>query len=161
MASSLCVADAPTSVYDSKKVFRRIPVAPFAGAKKRPAAESPKFSWEASNASASGGINLQSLLSLASNLNPSDLELTPVQAWFELAELYGAETVLAENVMEALKREFSGVVKCLHFGAVIERSAFESVVGRVLASPGLWPATRPEGFQEGGWVQAVDSNMIL
>ena len=55
-----------------------------------------------------------------------------MQAWFELVRRFGVDMVMAEGVLEALRREFVGVVRCPHFGAVVERGAFESVVGRVL-----------------------------
>ncbi|EON97927.1 putative alanine racemase protein [Phaeoacremonium minimum UCRPA7] len=92
--------------------------------------EPPPFptdvSWQAS------GLTLQSLYGLACSLNPSDEDLTPVQAWFELANQYPMAILLRGDIVNALKREFTGVVKCPHYGAVIERSAFDSVVDRVL-----------------------------
>jgi hypothetical protein len=85
---------------------------------------------------------LQGLYGLASSLCAGDDELTPVQAWFEMAAVYPVDLLLEPRVLATLKREFLGVVKCLHFGAVIERGAFESVVARIMtpelgASPGL------------------------
>lgn len=78
------------------------------------------------------GLTLQNLHRLASSLNTPDKELTPVQGWFELASIYSAEVLLNKEVINSLKREFVGVVKCVGFGAVIEREAFDSVVGRVI-----------------------------
>lgn len=78
-------------------------------------------------------MNLTMLRGLASSLNPGDLELTPVQVWFELAERYGPEQMVTARTLESLRREFRGVVKCVAFGATIEREAFESIVGRVFA----------------------------
>ncbi|KXX74967.1 hypothetical protein MMYC01_207432 [Madurella mycetomatis] len=85
------------------------------------------------NNSSSPRLTLRSLYELACSLNPADdVEVTPVQAWFELVGRFGAEVMMAEGVLENLKREFVGVVKCPHYGASLERAAFESVVGRVL-----------------------------
>lgn len=90
-------------------------------------APSSPLSWHTS------GLTLRSLYELACSLNPADdVEVTPVQAWFELVGRFGAEAIMAEGVLESLKREFVGVVKCPHYGASLERAAFESVVGRVL-----------------------------
>ncbi|CAK7237121.1 hypothetical protein SEUCBS140593_009851 [Sporothrix eucalyptigena] len=78
-------------------------------------------------------ITLQTLYGLAVSLNPiSEMELAPVQAWFELAARYPLSILLRLDVLNALKREFVGVVRCLYFGAVMERVAFESVVRRVV-----------------------------
>ncbi|GAB1310413.1 DNA independent RNA polymerase I transcription factor [Madurella fahalii] len=85
------------------------------------------LSWRTS------GLTLRTLYELACSLNPADdVEITPVQAWFELVGRFGAEVMMADGVLESLKREFVGVVKCPHYGASLERGAFESVVGRVL-----------------------------
>ena len=81
-------------------------------------------------------LTLASIHGLASSLVPDDaVEVAPVQAWFELVRRFGVDVVMAEGVLEALRREFVGVVRCPHFGAVVERGAFESVVGRVLGDP--------------------------
>ncbi|EFX05284.1 alanine racemase [Grosmannia clavigera kw1407] len=78
-------------------------------------------------------VTLQQLYGLATSLNPaSDKELTPIEAWFELASNYPLSILLRQDVIDELKRGFSGVVRCLYFGAVIERQAFESVVDRIL-----------------------------
>jgi hypothetical protein len=84
------------------------------------------LSWQGS------GLTLESLYGLASSVNPSDLDLAPVQAWFELAARYPPEILLRKDVEDRLKKEFVGVVKCPHYGAAIERGAFESIVARVL-----------------------------
>ena len=112
LASSFCVATAPASLYPDNEEHQSIP-------------EGPIPSWHAT------GLTLQNLRMLASSLSQWDVEITPVQAWFELVERYGRDA-LSVLVMDELKREFMGVVKCPHFGAVIEREAFDSVVGRVL-----------------------------
>lgn len=84
-------------------------------------------SWQAS------GLTLQSLHGLACSFNKAaDIELTPVQAWFELAERYPSEVLMQKKVLDGLKRELVGVVKCPHYGAWMERMAYESVVERVV-----------------------------
>lgn len=125
MASSLCIQSAPQEAFEKfdettknlKSSSRKASgVSPVAG----------DISWKAP------GITLRSLLGLASSLNPGDKELTPVQAWFELASQYSPALLLSPRVLNGLKREFVGVVRCQRFGATIEREAFESVVGRVI-----------------------------
>lgn len=129
MASTFCMSNAPDAVYDNRKALKK-------AASSSSAPPPPDMSWPAT------GLNLQALYGLAASLNPGDKELTPVQAWFELANLYHPSLLLKPRVLEALRRELNGVVKCLHFGAVMEREAFESVVGRVVVpelyeSPGI------------------------
>lgn len=77
-------------------------------------------------------LTLRSLRGLASSLMPDDTELAPVQAWFELASRFGAARLTDSAVLDALKRELAGAVRCQHFGAVISRASFESAVSRVL-----------------------------
>ncbi|KAK8124748.1 uncharacterized protein PG998_000507 [Apiospora kogelbergensis] len=58
------------------------------------------------------GLTLESLHGLASALNPPDLELTPVQAWFEMVREYGSRAVLEEDndgsVLDRLVAELRG-----------------------------------------------------
>ncbi|KID90337.1 alanine racemase [Metarhizium guizhouense ARSEF 977] len=128
MASAYCMAPAPESVYAGRAAL----------AAKKPgkaaAAPRPSFQWGAS------GITLESLHGLAASLNPGDLEITPVQAWFELASRYPVEVLLGGAVLDTLQREFNGVVRCVMYGAVIERLAFESIIARVLgpSEGSLW-----------------------
>ncbi|KAK9438785.1 alanine racemase [Metarhizium brunneum] len=127
MASAYCMAPAPESVYAGRAAL----------AAKKPgkaAAPRPSFQWGAS------GITLESLHGLAASLNPGDLEITPVQAWFELARRYPVEVLLGGTVLDTLQREFNGVVRCVMYGAVIERLAFESIIARVLgpSEGSLW-----------------------
>ncbi|WDK13975.1 hypothetical protein CGRA01v4_05256 [Colletotrichum graminicola] len=121
MASTMCMSSAPTRVHRSIR---------------RGEAEDKTHTWSADTGTGSA-LSLKSLLALAKTLNPGDIELTPVQAWFELAARYGTAALMRDNVIEALKREFCGVVTCIHFGAIIERDAFESVVTRVMEQVGV------------------------
>jgi hypothetical protein len=129
MASSICLNHAPEVVYRTAEtsIKKDNPMSQASAA----ASGVPSVSWP------SNGLSMQTLYGLATSLCIGDQELTPVQAWFELASLYPADVLLSLPVLNALKREFLGVVKCMWFGAVIERGAFESVVGRVLGSAGV------------------------
>ncbi|KAL2180371.1 uncharacterized protein P884DRAFT_78308 [Thermothelomyces heterothallicus CBS 202.75] len=80
-------------------------------------------------------LTLRSLRGLASSLVPDSAELAPVQAWFELAGRFGVARLADRAVLDALKRELAGAVRCPHFGALIDRASFESAVGRVLGTP--------------------------
>ncbi|KAL2883692.1 hypothetical protein SGCOL_000838 [Colletotrichum sp. CLE4] len=137
MASTLCMSSAPARVYRTIR---------------RGEAETIAHTWQA-DTGAGSSLSLKSLLALAKTLNPGDIELTPVQAWFELAARYGAAALMRGNVIEALKREFCGVVDCIHFGAIIERDAFESVVARVMEQVGVpeleWEMDVDEGVGAG------------
>lgn len=120
------MATAPASVYEAKKGFQNI--------SSQSKASLPVINWQSS------GLNLQALHGLAASLNPGDKELTPVQAWFELASRYDLALLLKKRVLDNLRREFVGVVRCVCFGAMIEREAFESIVGRVMAPELASPA---------------------
>ncbi|WQF78048.1 hypothetical protein CDEST_03062 [Colletotrichum destructivum] len=133
MASTMCMSSAPARVY--RTIRRR-------------EAETTAHTWRA-DTGAGSALSLKSLLALAKTLNPGDIELTPVQAWFELAARYGAAALMRGDVIDTLKREFCGVVDCIHFGAIIERDAFESVVARVMEQVGV---------QELEWAMDVDDN---
>lgn len=151
MASSLALRSAPDHIFKAahKSTNRLFPspslpsttttttqeqgtndnTSPFSPPSSAPA--EPDLSWRATS------LTLRAIHGLASSLNPDDqVELAPVQAWFELVARFGPAVLLAEGVLEALKKEFVGVVKCPHFGAVMERGAFESVVARVLGGGG-------------------------
>jgi hypothetical protein len=132
MASTFCMSSAPDNIYKERKSV------------KRSSSKSPPttLSWQANG----NCLTLENIRGLAASLNPGDKELTPVQAWFELAAHYHIGLLLDLDLMESLKREFIGVVKCVHYGATIERQAFESIVGRVL---GQYVADQPMTDQPG------------
>lgn len=128
MASTFCMARAPEAVYlDRKNISATSDCGTGRGVGKIPPFY---YEWPSTR------ISLASLLGLASSLNPGDKEITPIQAWFELADRYPITVFLDPQLLQVLSRELNGVVKCLYFGAVMEREAFESVVGRVLG-PGV------------------------
>jgi hypothetical protein len=132
MASSLALRTAPGAVFGAMRGCSQPHLPPpqqppsalaalLAATAEVGAPPPPPISWPAS------GLTLHSLYGLASSVNPSDLDLAPVQAWFELAARYPLEMLLRKDVEDRLKREFVGVVKCPHYGAAIERGAFESI----------------------------------
>lgn len=128
MASTFCMARAPQCVYRDRK---GITGASGCGTQRGLGMKSSHvpavyYEWP------SRRISLSSLHGLASSLNPGDIELTPVQAWFELADRYPKDVLMNQQLLHSLSCELNGVVQCLEFGAVMERQAFESVVGRVL-----------------------------
>ncbi|RYP80757.1 hypothetical protein DL769_002304 [Monosporascus sp. CRB-8-3] len=90
------------------------------------------ISWRQPPGPAAAGLSLGSLRRLAEALNPPDVELAPVQAWFEIARACGPAAVRDAAIMDFLKRELARVVRCVHFGAAIPRHAFDDVVGRVV-----------------------------
>ncbi|KAK2612448.1 hypothetical protein QQS21_001552 [Conoideocrella luteorostrata] len=92
-ASAYCMASAPDNVYSDRSAFQ---------SKFKP---NPTLTWGMPS------LTLDSLHGLASSLNPGDLEITPVQAWFELASRYPVELLMAGDVMDRLQREFNGVTK--------------------------------------------------
>ncbi|KAI2467226.1 hypothetical protein F4781DRAFT_322377 [Annulohypoxylon bovei var. microspora] len=92
----------------------------------------PNFSHPTSSTT-EPALTLESLYHLASSLNPaSGPELAPVQAWFEIARLYGGAAVLDAPLMDRVRAALAPAVECLHFGAVIQRPAFEDAVAGVL-----------------------------
>ncbi|KAK2936051.1 hypothetical protein FoTM2_003995 [Fusarium oxysporum f. sp. vasinfectum] len=124
MASSLCMANAPLDVFGDRKLVssasschnrRSLGLDPYV--------PPVHLEWP------SPRISLSSLYGLAQSLNPGDLEITPVQAWFELASRFDKSLLLER--LDLLGTELVGVSKCLEFGAVMEKDAFESVVARV------------------------------
>lgn len=117
MASTMCASNAPDATFISI-------------GEEQSMLKAPIQTWQAS------GLTLQNIYLLASSLALDETEITPVQGWFEMIERYGPDLLLNRELVEALKKEFVGVVKCLHFGAIIERDAFESVVERVFGAYG-------------------------
>jgi hypothetical protein len=124
MASAYCMSTAPASVYTDRKMLT--PQSRSLLGSKSPAPSGAAIRWQGPS------MTLDSLYGLAGSLNAGDAEVAPVQAWFELASRYGAARMVDPQVLEALKREFRGVVRCVFFGAAMERGSFESVVGRVM-----------------------------
>ncbi|KAK8056952.1 hypothetical protein PG993_002179 [Apiospora rasikravindrae] len=131
MVSAMALQQAPGSVLRGLENVAAAAAAtgPISSPKEIPRANTGNsLAWRAT------GLTLESLHGLASTLNPPDLELAPVQAWFEMVREYGQEAVLDDDgrVLDTLIAELRGMVKCLSFGAVIERAAFDDVLRKVL-----------------------------
>ncbi|KAI1344990.1 hypothetical protein F5Y15DRAFT_410674 [Xylariaceae sp. FL0016] len=142
MASSIALQSAPTEVFGRlNNLQERLRADPHAHPHRHSAqlptpASADAITWQLRAGGNGGpGLTLESLYGLASTLNRPDRELAPVQAWFEIARLYGLGVAVDASSMQAVQGQLAGVVKCLHFGAVIERDAFDSVLGRVLGPP--------------------------
>lgn len=116
MASTHYLSTAPASVFVSHAT-RNVP---------------QSESWS------SPALALEQLHGLSQNLNVQDFEVTPVQAWFRMVQddRRMVESVMKEGVMETLKRELGGLVRCKGFGAVIGIDEFERVVEEVLGRNG-------------------------
>ncbi|KAI1265989.1 hypothetical protein F5Y18DRAFT_426502 [Xylariaceae sp. FL1019] len=77
-------------------------------------------------------LTLASLGRLASLLDKPDVELAPVQAWFEIARLYGLAVATDSAILQQLRFEFGRVVKCVRFGAAVPRPVFEDILMKVM-----------------------------
>ncbi|KAF3055841.1 hypothetical protein GL218_07021 [Daldinia childiae] len=116
-------------------------------------------SWPTPSTS-SADLTLENLRGLAAALNPNpeeSAELAPVQAWFEIARLYGGVAALLHDAarLERLRSEMAAVVDCIHYGAVIRRADFESTLQRVMGPPvggGGGGGAVPGGYSEGGFI---------
>ncbi|KAI3329000.1 hypothetical protein HD806DRAFT_269239 [Xylariaceae sp. AK1471] len=94
-------------------------------------------------------LTLTNLRRLARTLNPSDTELAPVQVWFELASLYGVAVATDKDVLENLKRELAGEMRCVTFGAAVQRDVFEGVLDKVMGFlPRSWERCEGMGDEE-------------
>lgn len=148
MASSLALQSAPRAVFSA--VSRATPLLRRAAPRDLPAAGEQACEWSAA------GLTLQALHGLACSISDAAVEVAPVQAWFELAARVPGEVLMRREVLEALKRELAPIVRCPHFGAQMERGAFESVVGRVLGpwmgGGGGGVVAGPGGMVAGGGV---------
>ncbi|KAI8635353.1 hypothetical protein F5Y19DRAFT_8902 [Xylariaceae sp. FL1651] len=159
-ATALALQSAPLDVFtrldDLQQQLQQIPSPAFfsLGSSSSPypssyAAAAP-ISWP------SKGLTLSNLRHLARTLNPSDSELAPVQGWFEFLRLYGVEVATNHSVLDELKRELVKEVKCVKFGAAVQRGVFEDVLGRVMGylppSPQLSREAREDPLDSGGMV---------
>ncbi|APA15383.1 hypothetical protein sscle_14g101530 [Sclerotinia sclerotiorum 1980 UF-70] len=93
---------------------------------------SPESSWFSSS------ISLAQLYAMSQSLPTSDFEITPVQAWFMIAEKYHNEI---ENVVEArkindMKKGLGNLSRCYQFGAVMDVDSFWEVVDDIMGQDG-------------------------
>lgn len=72
---------------------------------------------------------------MSRSLPTLDFEITPVQAWFMIAEKYHneIEKVVGARRMENLKRGLGNISRCYQFGAVMDVENFWEVVDEVMA----------------------------
>ena len=79
-------------------------------------------------------LELTQLHAMSQSLPKGDWEITPVQAWFMLAEKVGVGRVLGGDgtVIEKLKKGLGKLVGCFEFGAVMDEGKFWEVVGSVI-----------------------------
>ncbi|KAK4181632.1 hypothetical protein QBC36DRAFT_361267 [Triangularia setosa] len=129
MATSLALQSAPSSVFTAAKKTRLFPGS---SVNLKPPSSPPKelVEWETS------ALTLRNLYRLSKALEKEgedEVEVTPVQAWFELVGKYGLERVI--RGVEELKRGVGrqkGVVRCPHYGARLGRGEWEGLVRRVM-----------------------------
>ncbi|ESZ93573.1 hypothetical protein SBOR_6056 [Sclerotinia borealis F-4128] len=83
-------------------------------------------------------ISLAQLYAMSQSLPTSDFEITPVQAWFMIAEKYHHEIdkVVGERRIEYLKRGLGSLSRCYQFGAVVDVESFWEIVDEVMAQDG-------------------------
>ncbi|KAK6452472.1 hypothetical protein FP744_10008723 [Trichoderma asperellum] len=120
-ATALFMNAAPASIFTDRQVFTAIDPA---------TTQAPTFHWQAS------GINISSLWALAQfELDPT--EISPVQIWFDLASKYSYELLFADGLLTALLIEMRPLIRCIEFGASIQRQFYEDVIARVLGPPAV------------------------
>ncbi|QSZ37773.1 hypothetical protein DSL72_008872, partial [Monilinia vaccinii-corymbosi] len=88
----------------------------------------PESSWSSSL------MSLAQLHAMSQSLPPPDYEITPVQAWFKIAEKYHheIEKVVETSRIEGLKRGLGSLSRCYRFGAVMDVEGFWEVVDEVM-----------------------------
>ncbi len=117
-ASSLAVRDAPKSIFiHVNKARRRLP-GPFL----RQTRTHPAATWLAR------GISLPALYSLTCTIRPRDVEVTAIQAFFEICERFPVDFILSQDVQDTLKTKLLRITKCNRFGAVIKRDLFNAAL---------------------------------
>ncbi|KAI1166963.1 hypothetical protein F5B18DRAFT_605047 [Nemania serpens] len=117
MATTLALQSAPPDVFARISELQK---------EQSPASACAPVEWS------SNTLTLSNLRRLARTLNPSDSELAPVQAWYELARLYGVVVATDPAVLAGLERALAGEVQCVVFGAVVRRNVFEDALERVV-----------------------------
>ncbi|KAF7935391.1 uncharacterized protein EAE97_008298 [Botrytis byssoidea] len=82
----------------------------------------------------SSSVSLAQLYAMSQSLPVSDFEITPVQAWFMIAEKYHSdiEKVVETQNMNNLKRGLGSLSRCYQFGAVMAVDSFWEVVDNVM-----------------------------
>ncbi|KAF5871126.1 putative bzip-type transcription factor protein [Botrytis fragariae] len=96
------------------------------------------FNESTSEVSWSSSVSLAQLYAMSQSLPTSDFEITPVQAWFMIAEKYhdDIEKVGGTKTMNNLKRGLGTLSRCYQFGAVMDVDSFWEIVGDVMTQNG-------------------------
>ncbi|TGO21180.1 hypothetical protein BPAE_0235g00090 [Botrytis paeoniae] len=86
----------------------------------------------------SSSVSLAQLYAMSQSLPVSDFEITPVQAWFMIAEKYNndIEKVVGTKTMNNLRRGLGSLSRCYQFGAVMDVDSFWEVVDDVMTQIG-------------------------
>ncbi|KAF7932222.1 hypothetical protein EAE99_003462 [Botrytis elliptica] len=86
----------------------------------------------------SSSVSLAQLYAMSQSLPVSDFEITPVQAWFMIAEKYhnDIEKIVGTKTMNNLKRGLGSLSRCYQFGAVMDVDSFWEVVDDVMIQYG-------------------------
>ncbi|KAF7886724.1 uncharacterized protein EAF02_003371 [Botrytis sinoallii] len=86
----------------------------------------------------SSSVSLAQLYAMSQSLPVSDFEITPVQAWFMIAEKYhnDIERIVGTKTMNNLKRSLGSLSRCYQFGAVMDVDSFWEVVDDVMIQNG-------------------------
>ncbi|KAH0499329.1 hypothetical protein TgHK011_006532 [Trichoderma gracile] len=120
-ATSLCMNAAPPSVFTDRQVFAGIDPA---------TTQAPTFQWHAN------GISIGSLWALAQfEVDPT--EISPVQMWFDLASKYPYELLFADGLLTALLIELRPYIRCIEYGAAVNRQFYLDVVERMIGPPAV------------------------
>ncbi|PNP42683.1 hypothetical protein TGAMA5MH_05424 [Trichoderma gamsii] len=115
-ATALFMNAAPSSIFTDREVFTAIDPT---------TTQAPTFHWQAS------GININSLWALAQfELDPT--EISPMQIWFDLASKFSYELLFSDGLLTALLIELRPLIRCIEFGASIQRQFYDDVIARVL-----------------------------
>ena len=72
---------------------------------------------------------------MSQSLSTLDFEITPVQAWFMIAEKYHNDIgkVVGARRIEDLKKGLGNLARCYQFGAVMDVDSFWEIVDEVMA----------------------------
>lgn len=125
MATALALQSAPPDVFARISELQKEQSPPPPSSSSSSARGAP-VEWS------SNTLTLANLRRLARTLNPSDSELAPVQAWYELARLCGVAVATDAAVLAGLEKELAAEVHCVVFGAVVRRTVFEDALEKVV-----------------------------
>ncbi|KAL7792928.1 hypothetical protein V8C37DRAFT_114932 [Trichoderma ceciliae] len=120
-ATALFMNAAPESIFANRQVFAGMDPT---------GTQTPAFHWQAS------GVSINSLWALAQfEIDPT--EISPVQIWFDLASKYPYELLFADGLLTALLIELRPFIRCIEYGAAVNRQFYEDVIERILGQPSV------------------------